>query len=253
MSPTLYTMYTNDFKTIHTDTKLLKFADDTVIQGLMSLSDSSYFLEISRFVDWCKENFLILNVSKTKEIIIDFRIFREPLPPVVINNQNVENVNKYKYLGLMIDDHLNWHEHINILIKRLNQRLYFLRRLRSFNFSTESLKMFYNSTLESIICFGISIWGCSISNKDKSRIEKIIRKSSKIINCNLNTLDFLYKKYCFNKFSMITKDESHPLFNTFSKSSRSGHFIQPSARTERYRNSFVPSSVRVCRELTERR
>jgi len=32
-------------------------------------------------------------------------------------------VEKYKYLGLLIDFKLNWGEHVNILIKRLNQRL----------------------------------------------------------------------------------------------------------------------------------
>ena len=96
-------MYTNDFRITNADTKILKFADDTSIQGLMSMSDNSYFLEIQRFVDWCQANFLTLNVSKTKEIIIDFRLLKEIHPPVVINEQTVEIVDKYKYLGLVID------------------------------------------------------------------------------------------------------------------------------------------------------
>ena len=243
-------MYTNDFRITNPDTKILKFADDTSIQGLMSLSDNSYFLEIQRFVEWCNVNFLTLNVSKTKEIIIDFRLLKEIPPPVVINEQIVEIVDKYKYLGLVIDLKLNWSEHVNILLKRLNQRLYFLRRLRSFNFSSNSLKMFYLSIIESIICFGISCWGNSITSSDKNRIDKIIKKASKITNNELCSFQDLYKKCCHKKFKLISKDPTHPIFPLFIRSSRSGSFLQPTARTERFGKSFVCSSVRVSRELT---
>ena len=124
------------------------------------MSDNSYFLAIQCFVDWCQANCLTLNVSKTKEIIIDFRLLKEIPSPVVINDQTVEIVDKYKYLGLVINLKLKWCEYVNILIKRLNQPIYFLRRLRSFNFSSNSLKMFYLFIIEieSIICFGISCW-----------------------------------------------------------------------------------------------
>ena len=253
LSPTLYTMYTNDFVVSNVDTKMLKFADDTAIQGLMSTSDDSYFTEIDNFVKWCKSNFLILNVLKTKEIIIDFRIMKDILPPVLINDQIVEIVNKYKYLGLTIDDKLNWRENSKTLLSRLNQRLYFLRRLRSFNFSSTSLKMFYNAIIESIICFGISGWGSSICIEDKNNINKIIKKASKITKAKHDDLDCLYRKVCHKKFITITNDHSHPLCDSFSRSSRSGHFLQPAARTERYKNSFVPSSVRVHRGVTDRR
>ena len=56
----------------------------------MQISDNLYFLEIHCFVDWRQANFLTLNVKKTKEIIIDFRLLKEIPPPVVINEQTVE-------------------------------------------------------------------------------------------------------------------------------------------------------------------
>ena len=241
---------------IHINSKLVqypvklrvKYKVTTIIN--MSLSDNSYFLEIQRFVEWCHANFLTLNVSKTKEIIIDFRLLKEIPPPVIINEQSVEIVHKYKYLGLVIDFKLNWNEHVNILIKRLNQRLYFLRRLRSFNFSSNSLKMFYLSIIESIICFGISCWGNSITSNDKNRINKIIKKAAKITNNELCCFQELYQKCCYKKFKIISEDPTHPIYSSFIRSSRSGRFLQPAARTERYGNSFVCSSVRISRELT---
>ena len=86
LSPTLYTLYTNDFLTQDKQTVLLKFADDSAFQGLMSSSVESYFNEIQRFVEWCERNFLLLNETKTKELIVDFRHDIPAHPPVVINN-----------------------------------------------------------------------------------------------------------------------------------------------------------------------
>ena len=130
----------------------------------------------------------------------------------------------------------------------LNQRLYFLYFLRRLNSS--SLKMFYSSIIESIICFGISCWVGSITLEDNNRINRIIRKASKMIKCDLPLFNCLWKNACHEKFSIIPNNPSHPLKN---KSSSSGYFLQPSALTEQYKNSFVPSSDSIHRECVVRR
>ena len=249
LSPTLYTLYTNDFLTHDNQTVLLKFADDSAFQGLMSSSVESYFNEIQRFVEWCERNYLLLNVSKTKELIIDFRQDIPPHPPVLINNECVELVQSYKYLGFIIDDKLNWHEHISTLSKKLNQRLYFLRKLRSFDLDSRILKLFYSAVIESLIAFGISCWGKSITDGDKGIIDKIIHKAEKIVNDDLRSVDDIYSKACLDKLRGIVRDDSHPLHNAFVRSEKSKRFIQPAASTTRYQNAFVPASVRTLRAL----
>ena len=53
---------------------IIKFMDDTTLQGLF-LSDNEllYRQEVYKFVSWCYDNFLCLNVDKTKELHVDFR------------------------------------------------------------------------------------------------------------------------------------------------------------------------------------
>ena len=47
---------------------LIKYADDTVIVGLISNNDESEYNEqISEVVQWCKDHNLLLNAAKTKE------------------------------------------------------------------------------------------------------------------------------------------------------------------------------------------
>ena len=89
---------------------------------------TNYRETIHWFVKWSEEHFLLLNVKKTKEMIIDFRRNQNPPTPFLINNE-VERVESYKYLGVTLDIALNWNPHIMNLLKKLNTRLYFLGTL----------------------------------------------------------------------------------------------------------------------------
>ena len=78
-------------------------------------------------------------MKKTKEMVIDFRRNENPLTPVLINNGEFERVESYKYLGVTLENVLNWNPHIVTLLKKLNTRLYFLRTFNFFHVD----KMFY--------------------------------------------------------------------------------------------------------------
>ena len=85
------------------NTILIKFADDSTIQGLLCDSEDCYFEEVKYFIDWCEKSFHRLNVKKTKEMIIDFRITKNPLRPLEIIDDSVETVGSNN-LGLTIDN-----------------------------------------------------------------------------------------------------------------------------------------------------
>ena len=86
-SPVLYSIYTNDYRTMDENICLIKFADDTTLHGLLSNSDEAYRSEVNRFCEWCKNNHLTLNVNKTKEIVFDYRRKKEPLTPLLIDGK----------------------------------------------------------------------------------------------------------------------------------------------------------------------
>ena len=81
----------------------LKYADDTVIVGLIETENEfDYRATISMFENWCRENYLLLNSKKTKEIVFDFRQKKcfEPIDrPVYFNDDTIENVESYRYIG----------------------------------------------------------------------------------------------------------------------------------------------------------
>ncbi len=101
LSPLLYSLYTHDCVSSHSSTSIIKFADDTVVLGLISKNDETAYLdEVERLSSWCQDNCLSLNVSKTKELIVDFRKKHLlPYTPLMISGTPVERVSSFKYLG----------------------------------------------------------------------------------------------------------------------------------------------------------
>ncbi|KAF7656412.1 hypothetical protein LDENG_00041650 [Lucifuga dentata] len=72
---------TNSCISSHRSVKLLKFADDTTLIGLISHEDeSAYSWEIDHLVTWCRQNNLELNALKTVEMIVDYRKNPPPSP-----------------------------------------------------------------------------------------------------------------------------------------------------------------------------
>ena len=163
VSPVLFTIYTNDCSINTNSTKLIKFADDSTIQGLIQNDDErEYFDFIDVFTNWCDEHFLLLNVRKTKELEIYLRVKKEPLLPISIKGENVTIVNQYKYLGIIIDDKLEWDAHSSSVHSKMQQRLFVLRKLNAFNIDCKILYLFYSSVIESILLFCFHAWGGNI-------------------------------------------------------------------------------------------
>ncbi len=94
LSPLFYSLYKHDCVSSHSSTSIVKFADDTVVLGLISNNDENAYLdEVARPTSWCQDNCLSLNMSKTKEPIMDFRKRQQrPYTSLMISGTPVERV-----------------------------------------------------------------------------------------------------------------------------------------------------------------
>ncbi|KAL3048234.1 hypothetical protein OYC64_006918 [Pagothenia borchgrevinki] len=108
-------------------------------------------------------------------MVIDFRRKRTSPPlPLCILGEDVAVVEVYKYLGVHLDNGLNWRINTDAVYKKGMSRLYFLRKLRSFNVCSKMLEIFYQSVVASALFFAAVCWGGSIRAGDTSRIKKLI-------------------------------------------------------------------------------
>ena len=153
------------------------FADDTALISLIKDDDDTiYQQQLAKFVNYCDANFLEVNVSKTKEMIIDFRISSSTPCSIALKGSNVERVSSYKYLGIVIDDRLTWHTNIDFLIKRLNIRMYCFRKLNYFNVDARILAAFYDSVIASVWRYCLVCWGGNVVQGDKDKISRIVNE-----------------------------------------------------------------------------
>jgi hypothetical protein len=248
LSPFLFSLYTADFRISSDSCPMVKFADDTGLTGLLTDDDDSdYRREVDRFVGWCDDNFLELNVGKTMEMIIDNRRKQHVHGDIIIKGEVVEKVEQYKYLGIIIDNKLTWKPNTDAIVKKLHSRLYFLRKLRSFNVRQEILQMFYTSTCNSVLYFGSVCWSGNISKQDRDRLEKFIKKASGVVGRKQDTFTSTHERRLTDRIQKILADDTHPLRPEFDsrRIDRSSRFRQPCTRTTRYRNSFIPSAIHI--------
>ena len=126
LSPLLFSLYTNECQCQYEGRSIFKFADDSAIVSLLSDNDCQHGPVLEDFISWCKRSFLNINVSKTKEIIIDFRRKSSPAPPALISDQAVVVVHQYKYLGTIIDDQLTFDANTDAACAMAHQRMFFL-------------------------------------------------------------------------------------------------------------------------------
>ena len=156
-------------------------------------------------------NHLLLNVVKTREMVVDFRRKTTAPQPLRVLGEDVELVKEYKYLGVSIDNRLNWKTNINAVYKKGMSRLFFLRKLRSFNVCSKMLEMFYQAVVASALYIAVVCWGSSIGAGDTSRLNKLIRKAGSIIGCKLDSLEKVVERRTLKKLLSILDNPDHPL------------------------------------------
>ena len=245
LSPVLFILYTNSFVSTQIGCDVFKYADDTAILGrIIDNEESNYRQEIANAVTWCENHHLVLNASKTKELVIDPRNRPTCIYPSFVGDTAVEIVSKYKYLGTLIDDKLKWIDNTDAICKKGSQRMYFLRKLKHFNVDSTILNLFYTSVVQSVVTFSSVCWYNNLSVGNKVKLDRVRKAAERIIGKDLDSFECLYNKNVLKKFNMVMKTD-HPL-QCQVQWLRSGRRLQSlMCKTNRFRDSFLPTAIRL--------
>ena len=148
LGPLLFIIYMNDIHVASDKFNAIIYADDTnLLSSLCSLNvnlqgnatnvtelSSNINIELDNIQEWFNINRLSLNVQRTKCMIFhnyqhDVNHF---IPEISINGQLVERVTEFNFLGLTIDEHLNWKSHIQKVSNKVSRLIGVLNRLKKF-------------------------------------------------------------------------------------------------------------------------
>ncbi|XP_054631629.1 uncharacterized protein LOC129181035 [Dunckerocampus dactyliophorus] len=250
LSPLLYTLFTYDCVASQNNTSIIKFADETTVIGLITGGvETSYRREVADLIAWCRDNNLLLNTDKTKEMIIDPRTReKEPHRPLFIGETEVERVKTFKFLGTHISEDLTWSHNTQQILKKSQRRLYFLRRLRKFGMSTIILSCSYRCTMESVLTASITVWYGNCTTRDRKALQRVIKTSQNIVGAALPSLQDIYKTRVLRRTHNLIKDSTHPQHSLFTLLPSGRRYRSLKSRTTRLANSFYPQAIRLLNE-----
>lgn len=167
LGPLLFILYMNDLFNVNIPGKIISFADDTsmIFEG-NSWNEVMEKMKIgmTTIQDWFSNNSLTVNIDKTNFIFFGSHIDAMPVTNEIIfphtgGLSTIKRTNHTKYLGVIIDGHLRWDEHLRKLNKKLRYLPFTLKKLRNIVSTTVLASSIYHGLFLSILRYGILTWG----------------------------------------------------------------------------------------------
>ena len=169
LSPVLFNLYVNDLackikslnigvRTQNDNISILMYADDLVF---LAESESDLQMMLDTLNEWCITWGMNVNEQKTK--VMHFRKKGKACTKVNFNcgNKTIDVCSQYKYLGLMIDEYLDYNVTAKHVSKSAHRALGLLiaKDKAQGGFSYDIFTRLYDVMVNSIIEYGAAIWG----------------------------------------------------------------------------------------------
>ena len=113
--------------------------------------------ELEKIKNWLDTNKLFINHAKSNFIIFSNLKLKHRFS-IKLDNVEISQSHNTKYLGVIIDDKLNWKDHISNLRSKLARNSYAITKLKPY-LDENTLKMIYYSLVYPHIQYCISTWG----------------------------------------------------------------------------------------------
>ena len=201
LCPLLFLIYINDISNSVFNSKISMYADDTVIyisHSDMKTAISLIQSDLDNLYTWCNRNKLTINCKKTKYCLYGMRsaIKRSKMLDIQLSlNTNIlERVCSYRYLGLILDEHLTYNKHIKEMNKLISHKLYLLSKIRRYITQDACINIFKTMVLSVIEYCDIVYAGTTQTNL--SAIDKLFYRGLRIC---LNYNNMISRKLLCNQ------------------------------------------------------
>ena len=188
LGPLLFLIYINDLPRFVPGSRVSMYTDDTSVchQSFdIAQMNEAINSDLAQVEKWLKGNKLSLNVMKTHAMLISTKPKHKTLKnqgeslKLKIQNDELDVVQKTKYLGVQIDNKLDWKEHIKTVSLKVSRAIGFLKHAKSF-LPEKSLRAMYTGIVEPHFRYCCSIWGCC-GLTEINRLQKLQNRAARII------------------------------------------------------------------------
>ena len=163
LGPLLFLIFINDLHNASKSLFFILFADDSnLLLSGPNINDLCKQMnqEIKAVVEWFKVNQLCLNISKTNFMIFSAKnkIYESSNYNIQVENITVEQVKQTKFLGVYIDDKLNWSVHINYICNKISKNIGVITRARKMLDQKTTTGLYY-TFIYPYLNYCCSVWG----------------------------------------------------------------------------------------------
>ena len=201
LGPLLFLLFTNDLHLHLEHCKCILFTDDTTLY--LSHKNSNYIEwciqhDLETLQDWVRANKLTLNINKT--VCMQFTKKQKRQYKIVIDNYTLPMVTKTKFLGIWIDNLLNWQTHFDQLCLKIARNTNLLKLSKN-HLNMNTKRLIYYAHIYSHLVYGCATWGNMLNQAQHKTIQRLQNKCIHLINGkpatresyqSLNLLKFCY-------------------------------------------------------------
>ena len=164
------------------------YADDTSLSTSAVVSDLTVIQQrlqddINKIADWTSDNKMLLNGSKTKSLLVTGKRLEKKAPDINFklscNDSEIEQITSHKLLGVKLDNHLSFTEHIDDICKKMSLRIAVLKKIKR-NLSLAERKPYFNALIKPIMLYGSCAW-CTASEENVNRVTKLQKRAAPVI------------------------------------------------------------------------
>ena len=184
LGPLFFLIYINDTQDyLSPGTTLRLFADDSLLYRVIKSIHDTLILQkdLEQLQKWERDNKMEFHPSKCQYLRITNK--REPIKAnYIIHNTVLQEFSSAKYLGVTIDNNLNWNDQINNVYKKASFMLSFLER--NFNKCPQNVKEnLFNALVRPLLEYGCCAWD-PYRNKQINKLEMINKRAARFITGN---------------------------------------------------------------------
>ena len=209
LGPLLFLVYVDDMKNCSSIFNFILFADDTnlfvtgkSVEIVINLAN----VELTKLSAWFKVNKLSLNVGKTNFMLFKAHGCPVVLPPhlaVKIDGKSIEGVGKAKFLGVIIDENLNWKSHISFITNIVARNVGVIGRVRH-KINANTTLLLYDTMVHSHLSYCNIIWA-SASKSNLSKLHRLQKRALRLISLSPRltpSAPLFYKRSRLNIFDI---------------------------------------------------
>jgi hypothetical protein len=183
LGPLLFNIYINNIFKLPLKGRLQAYADDLALVYSESSLDqirTSIIVDLETIDDFLRSHKLSINLSKTKYILFhgstSLEYFTQHGLSIVFQNNTIERVSTFLFLGQIIDEKLNFKPHIEYISSKITPMIYAIKRIRHF-VDKKILYSLYYSYIHCHLLYMNPLW----SNTSKEYLNRLFILQKKIL------------------------------------------------------------------------